>query len=68
MLLSDVDALYTGTRRADGACGSSDASTGRPTSTGSRIGGAGKAGVGTGGMVTKVEAARIATEPASRSC
>ena len=32
-----------------------------PTWPGSTIGGAGRAGVGTGGMVTKVEAARIAT-------
>jgi glutamate 5-kinase len=60
LLLSDVDALYTG----------------KPTRPGSRkidevrseddlrtvdVGGAGSAGVGTGGMVTKVEAARIAT-------
>ena len=60
VLLSDVDGLYTG----DPA---------RPTSTaitdvrseedlaGVTIGRVGKAGVGTGGMVTKVEAARIAT-------
>jgi glutamate 5-kinase len=60
LLLSDVDALYTGP----------------PTDPASRrvvevadplelaavtIGRAGRAGVGTGGMVTKVEAARIAT-------
>ncbi|WP_173745295.1 glutamate 5-kinase [Actinoplanes sp. TFC3] len=60
VLLSDVDALYTG----DPA----DAGSRRITSVrtesdlfGIAIGSAGKAGVGTGGMVTKVEAARIAT-------
>ncbi|WP_343239109.1 glutamate 5-kinase [Streptomyces sp. SID8014] len=59
VLLSDVDGLY-------------DGDPARPTSTriqdvygpedleGVEIGSAGKAGVGTGGMVTKVEAAQIA--------
>jgi glutamate 5-kinase len=60
LLLSDVDALYTGdparphARRVAEVRGPEDlaaVSTGR----------AGRAGVGTGGMVTKVEAARIAT-------
>jgi glutamate 5-kinase len=60
VLLSDVDALYTGdptspsSRRIDEVRDDSDlseVSVGRP----------GRAGVGTGGMVTKVEAARIAT-------
>ena len=61
VLLSDVDGLY-------------DAPPSDPDSTriaevrslddldGVRIGKAGAAGVGTGGMVTKIEAARIATE------
>lgn len=60
VLLSDVDGLY-------------DGDPAKPTSSriaevrgpddleGVEIGKAGKAGVGTGGMVTKVEAARIAT-------
>lgn len=60
VLLSDVDALYTGDpNRAD---------TIRVTEVhseadlaGISIGRTGKAGLGTGGMVTKVEAARIAT-------
>ncbi|WP_033342897.1 glutamate 5-kinase [Catenuloplanes japonicus] len=60
VLLSDVDALYTGdpanpeSRRIDEVRGEEDLA-------GVTIGKAGKAGVGTGGMVTKVEAARIAT-------
>jgi glutamate 5-kinase len=60
VLLSDVDALYTGnpsspaSRRVPLVAGDSDLS-------GIRIASAGKSGVGTGGMVTKVEAARIAT-------
>ena len=60
ILLSDVDALYTGdpalpTSQRVCTVGSFDELSGID------IGGAGKAGVGTGGMVTKVEAARIAT-------
>jgi glutamate 5-kinase len=60
VLLSDVDALYTGdpsrpdSQRIDEVRSDADlagVSTGR----------AGKAGVGTGGMITKIEAARIAT-------
>jgi glutamate 5-kinase len=60
VLLSDVDALYTGdpsrpgSRRIDEVRGEADLA-------GVAIGRAGRAGVGTGGMVTKVEAARIAT-------
>ena len=60
LLLSDVDALYTGkpsrpdSRRIEEVRGDEDLA-------GVWIGGAGRAGVGTGGMVTKVEAARIAT-------
>src|SRR5690349_1011116 len=60
LLLSDVDALYTGdprrpdAKRIDEVYGEDDLS-------GVAIGRPGRAGVGTGGMVTKVEAARIAT-------
>ncbi|WP_346132198.1 glutamate 5-kinase [Streptomyces carpaticus] len=61
VLLSDVDGLYDGdprkpgTRRIEEVAGPADL-------VGVEIGKAGKAGVGTGGMVTKVEAASIATE------
>jgi glutamate 5-kinase len=60
VLLSDVDALYTapparpGARRLDDVHGEADLAT-------VDLGGSGKAGVGSGGMVTKVEAARLAT-------
>ena len=60
VLLSDVDALYSGppsnasSRRIDLVRTESDLS-------GISISAPGKSGVGTGGMVTKVEAARIAT-------
>ncbi|MFF7632139.1 glutamate 5-kinase [Kitasatospora sp. NPDC008050] len=60
ILLSDVDGLYDGdpgkpgTRRIAEVRGPQDLE-------GVEIGSTGKAGVGTGGMVTKVEAARIAT-------
>ncbi|MET9292668.1 glutamate 5-kinase [Streptomyces sp. NPDC003077] len=59
VLLSDVDGLYDGdpsrpgTSRIDLVRGDQDLE-------GVSIGSAGRAGVGTGGMVTKVEAARIA--------
>ncbi|MFD8981793.1 glutamate 5-kinase [Streptomyces sp. NPDC059564] len=59
VLLSDVDGLYDGdpslpgTTRIDEVRGAEDIAH-------VSIGSAGKAGVGTGGMVTKVEAARIA--------
>ncbi|MFJ6796693.1 glutamate 5-kinase [Streptomyces sp. NPDC091268] len=59
VLLSDVDGLYDGdpalpgTTRIDEVRGPDDIAH-------VSIGSAGKAGVGTGGMVTKVEAARIA--------
>ncbi|WP_338676638.1 glutamate 5-kinase [Streptomyces sp. SCSIO 30461] len=59
VLLSDVDGLYNGdpgrpgTSRIEEVRGPADLE-------GVSIGSAGKAGVGTGGMVTKVEAARIA--------
>ncbi|MFF6970844.1 MULTISPECIES: glutamate 5-kinase [Streptomyces] len=61
VLLSDVDGLYdgdparSGTTRIDEVRGPADIAH-------VQIGSAGRAGVGTGGMVTKVEAARIATE------
>ena len=60
ILLSDVDALYTGdpsksdSRRVAEVRGDDDLA-------GIAIGRVGRAGLGTGGMVTKVEAARIAT-------
>jgi glutamate 5-kinase len=60
VLLSDVDALYTGnparagSRRIEEVRGEADLA-------GVTVGRAGRAGLGTGGMVTKVEAARIAT-------
>jgi len=60
VLLSDVDALYTGdparpgARRVETVRGEADLA-------GVTAGRAGRAGLGTGGMVTKVEAARIAT-------
>lgn len=61
LLLSDVDALYDGnpsrpgTRRVAEVRGPRDLD-------GVDIGSTGKRGVGTGGMATKVESARIATE------
>ncbi|GAA3335536.1 hypothetical protein GCM10020358_04250 [Amorphoplanes nipponensis] len=60
VLLSDVDALYTGdpatpsARRITVVRDENDLAD-------VSVGAAGKSGVGTGGMVTKVEAARIAT-------
>jgi glutamate 5-kinase len=60
VLLSDVDALYSGnpadpgSRRISFVADESDLS-------GITLGSTGRAGVGTGGMITKVEAARIAT-------
>ncbi len=60
VLLSDVDALYTGDP-ADPASRKIDTVTSEADLVGVAIGRTGRAGVGTGGMVTKVEAARIAT-------
>jgi glutamate 5-kinase len=60
VLLSDVDALYDGppgrggARRVERVEGPADL-------VGVRVGSPGAAGLGTGGMVTKIEAARIAT-------
>ncbi|WP_406175144.1 glutamate 5-kinase [Streptomyces sp. NBC_00996] len=61
VLLSDVDGLY------DGDPGRPESQRlrevrGRQDLAGVQIGSAGRSGVGTGGMVTKVEAARIATD------
>ncbi|MET7751055.1 glutamate 5-kinase [Micromonospora sp. NPDC005367] len=60
VLLSDVDALWTGDPRKPESARIAEV-RGEEDLTGVTIGGAGRAGVGTGGMVTKVEAARIAT-------
>jgi glutamate 5-kinase len=59
VLLSDVDGLYDGDPRTPGATRIGEVA-GPADLAGVSIGSAGKAGVGTGGMVTKVEAARIA--------
>ncbi|MFC3585859.1 glutamate 5-kinase [Streptantibioticus rubrisoli] len=59
VLLSDVDGLYDGDPRTPGAR-RIDEVAGPRDLDGVSIGSAGKAGVGTGGMVTKVEAAGIA--------
>ncbi len=60
VLLSDVDGLYDGDPSKPGTSRIAEVH-GPEDLTGVEIGSAGKAGVGTGGMVTKVEAARIAT-------
>ncbi|AUG77198.1 gamma-glutamyl kinase [Kitasatospora sp. MMS16-BH015] len=60
VLLSDVDGLYDGDPSRPGTSRIEQVS-GPQDLEGIEIGSAGKAGVGTGGMVTKVEAARIAT-------
>lgn len=60
VLLSDVDALYSsppsrpGARRLDNVHGEADLA-------GVDLGGVGRIGIGSGGMITKVEAARLAT-------
>ncbi len=59
VLLSDVDGLYDGDPRKPGARRVAEVS-GPADLAGVSIGAAGRAGVGTGGMVTKVEAAGIA--------
>ncbi|WP_413775708.1 glutamate 5-kinase [Micromonospora sp. RTGN7] len=60
VLLSDVDALWTGDPARPGSTRITEVRD-QGDLAGVQIGGAGRAGVGTGGMVTKVEAARIAT-------
>ncbi|WP_229851224.1 glutamate 5-kinase [Streptomyces roseolus] len=59
VLLSDVDGLYDGDPAKPGTCRIAEVA-GPQDIAHVEIGSAGKAGVGTGGMVTKVEAARIA--------
>lgn len=61
VLLSDVDGLYDGPPRAEGARLIPEVGSMADLSD-VVIGGTGSAGVGSGGMATKVEAARIATE------
>jgi glutamate 5-kinase len=61
VLLSDVDSLYSGDPRKPGSRRIAEV-RGPEDLAGVAIGATGRAGVGTGGMVTKVEAARIATE------
>jgi len=60
VLLSDVDGLYDGNPAQGGATLVPEVG-GEEDLAGLRIGRTGAAGVGTGGMQTKVEAARIAT-------
>lgn len=60
LLLSDVDGLYTGDPATPKARRITDV-RGEDDLAGIVIGKAGRSGVGTGGMVTKVDAARIAT-------
>ncbi len=59
VLLSDVDGVYDGDPSRPGTSRIAEV-RGPEDLAGVEIGSAGKAGVGTGGMVTKVEAARIA--------
>ncbi len=59
VLLSDVDGLYDGEPSRSGARLIADV-RGERDLAGVRLGRAGRAGVGTGGMATKVEAARLA--------
>jgi glutamate 5-kinase len=60
VLLSDVDGLYDGDPRTPGTRLITEV-TGPADLDGVSIGKAGKTGLGTGGMITKVEAAAIAT-------
>ncbi|MDT0202819.1 glutamate 5-kinase [Nocardioides sp. AE5] len=60
VLLSDVDGLYDGNPAREGTSLIPDV-RGEADLVGVEIGTVGAAGVGTGGMTTKVEAARIAT-------
>jgi glutamate 5-kinase len=59
VLLSDVDGLYTGDPARPGSQAITEVRSDEDLA-GVRIGRTGKAGLGTGGMVTKIEAARIA--------
>jgi len=60
VLLSDVDGLYDGHPSAEGSRLIADVAVADDLA-GVRVGSAGAAGVGTGGMRTKLDAARIAT-------
>jgi glutamate 5-kinase len=60
VLLSDVDGVYDGDPRRPGASRIADVRTDADLD-GSVIGGTGAAGLGSGGMATKVDAARIAS-------
>jgi glutamate 5-kinase len=60
ILLSDVDGLYTGDPSRPGSRAITDVRSDEDLA-GVNIRRSGKAGLGTGGMVTKIEAARIAT-------
>ena len=60
-LLSDVDGLYDGPPSRDGTHRIAEVRS-EADLAGVQIGGTGAAGVGLGGMTSKVEAARIATE------
>jgi glutamate 5-kinase len=60
VLLSDVDGLYDGNPARPGATLVRDVASGADL-TNVRVGRSGSSGVGTGGMQTKIEAARIAT-------
>jgi len=60
VLLSDVDGLYDGHPSAEGSRLIADVALADDLA-GVRVGSAGAAGVGTGGMRTKLDAARIAT-------
>jgi glutamate 5-kinase len=60
VLLSDVDGLYTGKPSDPASRRLSEVTDFEADLAGVTIGRAGRAGVGTGGMMTKVEAARIA--------
>ncbi len=61
LLLSDVDGLYDGDPRKPGTSMISDV-RGPADLSGLKIRRNGSSGVGTGGMVTKIDSARIATE------
>jgi glutamate 5-kinase len=59
IMLSDVDALYDGDPRDGAACVIREVN-GLSDMEGVRVGGAGVSGLGSGGMASKVEAARVA--------
>ncbi|MCW2724708.1 MAG: Glutamate 5-kinase [Frankiales bacterium] len=60
VLLSDVDGLYDGDPRRPGATLVTEV-TGPADLAGLQVGGTGGAGLGSGGMASKVDAARVAT-------